>query len=122
MIETRRKEAERRVSEDPNRDATLARLEHRAAVQVKKKQFDKAIRTLGEALAIHQATLEKLQKKKIRDAVVEAASHQEAQAIVRLLTSCSKVFLAKGDKENALRAKQDALQLHRRTPPTKTAS
>lgn len=108
MIEKRRKDAERRIAEDPNRDVELTRLEQRAAIQVQKKQFNEAIRTLGEAIAIRQATFDKLK-------TTGADICDESKAIVRLLNCCSKVFMAKGDKDNAQRARRDALVLQRQS-------
>lgn len=103
MIETRRKQAENLVANDPKRDAELARLEHRAAVHIQKKQLDDAIRILGEALAIHQASMKQ----------AGADVSKESKASARLLHSCSKLFMAKGDTENAVRARRDAAQMTR---------
>lgn len=112
MIEQRRKDAEKKVSEDPNRAFEILRLEEKAESERRCGEFDQAIATLSEAMTIRMACTEKL-KEAGQDASAEVA------ATVRLLHTFGYVFSEKGDEEKAKRAHRDAERLFRKSAPQK---
>lgn len=115
MIEQRRKEAESKVTEDPNRAIELQRLEERAEAERKQGEHDQAISTLSEAMTIRIATTEKLKASGL-DASAEIA------ATVRLLHTFGHVFAEKGDLVKSERAHRDAGRLSRKSAPAKVCA
>jgi hypothetical protein len=112
MIEQKRKEAESKVAEDPNRVFEILRLEERAEIERMRGEYDQAISTLSEAMTIRMACTQKL---KAAGSDVSA----EIAATVRLLHTFGHVFAEKGDVEKAQRAHRDAARLYRKNAPTK---
>lgn len=114
MIEQRRKEAESKVAEDPNRAVEIQRLEERADAERRRGEYDQAISTLGEAMTIRMTCTEQLK-------ACGLDTSAEIAATVRLLHKFGHVFSAKGDDEKAERAHRDADRLFKRIAPKASA-
>jgi Flp pilus assembly protein TadD len=112
MIDQRRKDAETKVAEDPNRAFEILRLEEKAESERRRGEFDLAISSLSEAMTIRMACTEKL-----KAAGQDASS--EIAATVRLLHTFGRVYEEKGDEERAKRAHRDALRLFKKNAPAK---
>ena len=112
MIDQRRKEAERLIENDPEREKELLKLEEKAESFTSNGEYDKAILTLSEAMKIRQTTIQK-----IKAAGLNTSS--EISGTARLLQSFGNVFAQKGDDEKAQRAYRDAIRLYEKHRPTK---
>lgn len=115
MIEHRRKEAENKVVEDPNRVFELLRLEEKAESERRRGELDKAISTLGETMTIRMACTENLKASGL-DTSAEIA------ATVRLLHTFGHVYADKGDDEKSQRAHRDAIRLFKKCAPPKSSA
>ena len=115
MIEQRRKEAENKLAEDPNRVFELLRLEEKAESERSRGELEKAITTQGEAMTIRMACTEKLKASGL-DTVAEIA------ATVRLWHTFGHVYAEIGDNEKSQRAHRDAFRLFKKCAPTKVSA
>jgi predicted negative regulator of RcsB-dependent stress response len=113
MIEQKRIETEEKIVDDPNGNVQILRLEHRAEMEKRRGQYDKAIATLSELMTLRIARTDNL-KLLNGDASVEIA------ATVKLLHTFGDVFALIGDTERSQRAYKDANRLHKKNFPSKT--
>jgi hypothetical protein len=115
MIEQKRIESEEKIGDDPNGNVQILRLEHRAEMERRRGEYDKAITTLSELMTLRIARTENL-KSMNGDASVEIA------ATVKLLHTFGDVFAQNGDIERSQRAYKDANRLQRKNLTSKTSA
>jgi hypothetical protein len=115
MIEQKRIEAEEKIGDDPNGNVQILRLEHKAEMERRRAEYDKAITTLSELMTLRIARTENL-KATSGDASVEIA------ATVKLLHTFGDVFAQNGDTERSQRAYKDANRLLRKNLTAKTST
>jgi hypothetical protein len=115
MIEQKRMESEEKIGDDPNGDVQILRLEHRAEMERRRGEYDKAVATLSELMTLRIARTESL-KSINGDASIEIA------ATVKLLHTFGDVFALNGDAERSQRAYKDANRLQRKNLPPKNST
>ena len=115
MIEQKRIESEEKIGDDPNGKVQILRLEHRAEMERRRGEYEKAIATLSELMTLRIARTENL-KSINGDASVEIA------ATVKLLHTFGDVFEQNGDSERSQRAYKDANRLQRKNFPPKNSN
>ena len=107
MIEQKRIESEEKIGDDPNGDVQILRLEHRAEMERRRDEYDKAITTLSELMTLRIARTEKLKS-------TNSDASMEIEATVKLLHTFGDVFAQNGDIERSQRAYKDANRLQRK--------
>ena len=115
MIEQKRIESEEKIGDDPNGNVQILRLEHKAEMERRRGEYDKAITTLSELMTLRIARTENL-KSSNGDVSVEI------EATVKLLHMFGDVFAQNGHTERSQRAYKDANRLLRKNVTSKTST
>ena len=115
MIEKKRIETEENIGHDPSGDVQILRLEHRAEMEKRRGEYEKAIATLSELMTLRIARTENLKS-------ISGDSSIEILATVKLLHTFGDVFALNGDTERSQRAFKDANRLQKKvlTPKSST--
>ena len=115
MIEQKRIESEEKIGDDANGNVQILRLEHKAEMERRRGEYDKAIGTLSELMTLRIARTENLKS-------INGDTSNEIAATVKLLQTFGDVFALNGDAERSQRAYKDASRLQRKNFPSKNAT